>query len=126
MIGHIYILFACCADGVKNFSELFEWRCHSQYTWEDDSQSCNVSFLDTFFKYGFEYQGTSSRLVLTPRTERCLLGLAQTAKGNSMGMCVGSVVSFFAVKKKRAASTWLRFSMGAKISTLKKKVYPCK
>lgn len=72
---------------------MFEWRRHSQYTWDDESQVCNVSFLDTLFKYGFEYQGTSCRLVLTPQTERCLLGLAQAAKGNLMGMCVGSAVS---------------------------------
>ena len=91
----LFLLLSCSAEGVKTYNELFDWRCHAQYTWDGENQSCKVNLLDMLFQYGFEYQGTCSRLVLTPLTERCLLGLAQAVKGNTMGMCVGSAVSLF-------------------------------
>jgi len=50
----------------------FGWIKNLRYYWTED---CQVSCLQTFFPYGYEYMGNSWRLVITPLTDKCYITL---------------------------------------------------
>ena len=80
-------------EALKNPIDNFDWQCHARCRWEEEQQACKVDILDMVFDYGFEYQGTSSRLVLSPLTDKCFVGLAQAVKNKMVGVCTGEFVS---------------------------------
>jgi hypothetical protein len=47
----------------------FSWQSRLRYYWEDNTLS--VRMLNAECTYGYEYLGNSSRLVITPLTDRC-------------------------------------------------------
>ncbi len=56
----------------------FNWQKQLRYYWEDDDSvqqsqgvSCYVRQVSARLEYGYEYIGPSSRLVITPLTDRC-------------------------------------------------------
>ncbi|KAM9316864.1 dynein axonemal heavy chain 14 [Gastrophryne carolinensis] len=53
----------------------FEWTRQLRYEWNDQNNSCYVVQGNASFIYGYEYLGCSSRLVITPLTDRCWLTL---------------------------------------------------
>ncbi|XP_068088957.1 dynein axonemal heavy chain 14 isoform X3 [Hyperolius riggenbachi] len=53
----------------------FEWTRQLRYEWNDQNNSCYVAQGNASFIYGYEYLGCSSRLVITPLTDRCWLTL---------------------------------------------------
>ena len=55
-------------DGVENPSD-FDWLSKLRYYWEDGDQ-LRVKMINTSMNYGYEYLGNSSRLVITPLTDR--------------------------------------------------------
>eukprot|EP01022_Parablepharisma_sp_SALTPOND_P028312 TRINITY_DN70784_c2_g1_i1.p1 TRINITY_DN70784_c2_g1~~TRINITY_DN70784_c2_g1_i1.p1 ORF type:complete len:4393 (-),score=612.94 TRINITY_DN70784_c2_g1_i1:3426-16604(-) len=60
----------------------FEWISQMRYNYEKDD--VKVKMLTATLNYGFEYIGNSSRLVITPLTDRCYQTL-MTAKQMSQG-----------------------------------------
>jgi dynein heavy chain len=46
----------------------FEWKSMMRFYWED--QSCVIRILNSTLNYGYEYIGNTSRLVITPATQR--------------------------------------------------------
>jgi dynein heavy chain len=66
--------------GVSNASE-FDWTAQLRYYWEhhpddynrygDDPNNLMVKIINSGIIYGYEYLGNSSRLVITPLTDRC-------------------------------------------------------
>ena len=46
-----------------------------RYEWDDGLNQCVVLQSNAMFVYGYEYLGCSSRLVMTPLTDRCYLTL---------------------------------------------------
>ncbi|KAM8945402.1 dynein axonemal heavy chain 14 [Pelodytes ibericus] len=55
--------------------EDFEWTRQLRYEWNENNNSCYVLQGSASFFYGYEYLGCSSRLVITPLTDRCWLTL---------------------------------------------------
>uniref|UniRef100_A0A8C5PZV6 AAA+ ATPase domain-containing protein n=1 Tax=Leptobrachium leishanense TaxID=445787 RepID=A0A8C5PZV6_9ANUR len=75
-------LYVHCRDTLeelirkKVFSqEDFEWTRQLRYEWNEHNSSCYVLQGIASFSYGYEYLGCSSRLVITPLTDRCWLTL---------------------------------------------------
>ncbi|XP_069582586.1 dynein axonemal heavy chain 14 [Ranitomeya imitator] len=56
-------------------AEDFEWTRQLRYEWNKQNNSCYVVQAGASFMYGYEYLGCSSRLVITPLTDRCWLTL---------------------------------------------------
>ena len=50
--------------GVDNF----EWQKQLRYYWDLDIDNCVVRMSNSLYVYGYEYQGCSPRLVITPLT----------------------------------------------------------
>ncbi|KAH3851244.1 hypothetical protein DPMN_093724, partial [Dreissena polymorpha] len=53
----------------------FEWTKQLRYEWDEMTNNCQVYQSNASFQYGYEYLGCSSRLVITPLTDRCYLTL---------------------------------------------------
>ena len=49
----------------------FRWQQQLRFVWDAMADDCVVQQANATFAYGFEYQGLSSRLVITPLTDRC-------------------------------------------------------
>ncbi|KAM4037486.1 dynein axonemal heavy chain 3-like [Anomaloglossus baeobatrachus] len=69
--------------GISNISD-FSWIAQMRYYWEKGNVV--VRMVTTSVPYGYEYLGNSSRLVLTPLTDRCfrtLMGALQLNLGGA-------------------------------------------
>ena len=55
----------------------FNWMQQLRYYWESVSggEDCLIRHSDAVINYGYEYMGATSRLVITPLTDRCWLTL---------------------------------------------------
>ena len=65
------------ANKIENSSE-FLWQCQLRHRWDDEKKDCFVNICDAQFKYAHEYLGNTSRLVITPLTDRCYITLTQS------------------------------------------------
>ncbi|CAH1117610.1 unnamed protein product [Phaedon cochleariae] len=62
------VLIGLINDEVKNDHD-FKWLCQLRYYWEANQMI--TSMINSTLKYGYEYLGNTSRLVVTPLTDRC-------------------------------------------------------
>jgi len=55
----------------------FLWQQQLRYYWEKNGadDNCIIRHADSLVQYGYEYMGATSRLVITPMTDRCWLTL---------------------------------------------------
>lgn len=53
----------------------FLWQQQLRYYWLPDVDDCKINHSDAWLAYGYEYMGATSRLVITPLTDRCWLTL---------------------------------------------------
>ncbi|RLN73379.1 hypothetical protein BBJ28_00011412 [Nothophytophthora sp. Chile5] len=58
------------AKKVTNTSD-FVWQQQLRYQWYAEHDECEVQQANCRIKYGYEYMGACSRLVITPLTDRC-------------------------------------------------------
>eukprot|EP00792_Barthelona_sp_PAP020_P009043 TRINITY_DN3265_c0_g6_i1.p1 TRINITY_DN3265_c0_g6~~TRINITY_DN3265_c0_g6_i1.p1 ORF type:complete len:3839 (+),score=1299.73 TRINITY_DN3265_c0_g6_i1:669-11519(+) len=59
-------------------SEGFAWQSQLRMRWDDKKSDCFINNVDAEFRYGYEYLGNQSRLVITPLTDRCYITLSQS------------------------------------------------
>jgi dynein heavy chain, axonemal len=74
---------ALAEEGIKSPLD-FSWLAQMRYVWEEENVSCKM--ITASLKYGYEYLGVSSRLVVTPLTDRCyrtLMGALQLYLGGA-------------------------------------------
>ncbi|XP_039385897.1 dynein heavy chain 14, axonemal isoform X4 [Mauremys reevesii] len=69
--------------------EDFEWTRQLRYEWNEMNTTCRVVQGNASFIYGYEYLGCSSRLVITPLTDRCWLTLTGALHLNLGGCPAG-------------------------------------
>ncbi|EQC26205.1 hypothetical protein SDRG_15942 [Saprolegnia diclina VS20] len=53
----------------------FIWQQQLRYYWDPDADDVLIKHSDSIIQYGYEYMGATSRLVITPLTDRCWMTL---------------------------------------------------
>ena len=61
----------------------FLWTSQLRFYW-DNTNICTIKQTKSEYNYGYEYQGNSGRLVITPLTDRCYLTLT-----TALSFCLG-------------------------------------
>ena len=56
----------------------FKWQQQLRTYWEDDIDDCIVRQATATIPYGYEYMGATSRLVITPLTDRCWMTITSS------------------------------------------------
>jgi len=51
-------------------AQAFTWLSQVRHRWDDNDQDCFANICDAQFRYLHEYLGNSTRLVITPLTDR--------------------------------------------------------
>ncbi|XP_020293119.1 dynein heavy chain 7, axonemal-like [Pseudomyrmex gracilis] len=62
------VLAELCEQNVSRTSD-FKWLCHLRYYWIDEN--LYTIMINCTLAYAYEYLGNTSRLVITPLTDRC-------------------------------------------------------
>ncbi|XP_023241616.1 dynein beta chain, ciliary-like, partial [Centruroides sculpturatus] len=65
------------AHKVESSSE-FMWQSQLRHYWNAKKADCQVNICDAEFQYAYEYLGNTTRLVITPLTDRCYITLTQS------------------------------------------------
>uniref|UniRef100_A0A8C8VJF2 Dynein axonemal heavy chain 11 n=1 Tax=Pelusios castaneus TaxID=367368 RepID=A0A8C8VJF2_9SAUR len=59
-------------------SQAFTWLSQLRHRWDETQKQCLANICDAHFQYFYEYLGNTSRLVITPLTDRCYITLTQS------------------------------------------------
>jgi len=57
----------------------FKWVKQLRYYWDEEEENggdCVIKQVSAKLKYGYEYMGATSRLVITPLTDRCWITIS--------------------------------------------------
>ncbi|CAM9594527.1 unnamed protein product [Heterosigma akashiwo] len=93
-------------EGVQNPTS-FTWQQQLRYYWSADTDDILICHSDAKIQYGYEYMGATSRLVITPLTDRCWLTLT-----GSYGLKLGAAPAGPAGTGKTESSKDLAKAMG--------------
>ncbi|KAE8995811.1 hypothetical protein PF011_g16165 [Phytophthora fragariae] len=73
----------------------FLWEQQLRYQWYAESDECEIQQANCRIKYGYEYMGACSRLVITPLTDRCWMTITGALELRSQMSCkmMGSILN---------------------------------
>lgn len=60
----------------------YEWTKHLRYFYDEKKHRCYVRQANSVLYYGYEFIGTTARMVLTPQTERMHLAITEALQGH--------------------------------------------
>ncbi|XP_043973511.1 dynein axonemal heavy chain 11 isoform X1 [Gambusia affinis] len=86
---HARDIVASLIDQKVTNSQAFQWLSQLRHCWNEKLQQCYVNICDAQFLYSYEYIGNTSRLVITPLTDRCYITLTQSLHLNMSGAPTG-------------------------------------
>ncbi|XP_008430693.1 dynein heavy chain 11, axonemal isoform X2 [Poecilia reticulata] len=86
---HARDIVARLIDQKVTNSLAFQWLSQLRHCWNEKLQRCYVNICDAQFLYSYEYIGNTSRLVITPLTDRCYITLTQSLHLNMSGAPTG-------------------------------------
>jgi dynein heavy chain len=67
----------------------FEWESQLRFYWRNNLNDISIEQCTGKFRYGYEYQGLTTRLVITPLTDRCVMTLTTALTFNLGGAPAG-------------------------------------
>nr|XP_018673081.1 dynein beta chain, ciliary [Ciona intestinalis] len=70
-------------------SQAFTWLSQLRHRWDEDLRQCFANICNAQFLYQYEYLGNTSRLVITPLTDRCYITLTQSLNLTMSGAPAG-------------------------------------
>nr|CAB3238693.1 dynein heavy chain 8, axonemal-like [Phallusia mammillata] len=82
-----YLLRSSIAN--QSTEKLFDWEAHLKHVYTPDDMGVKVQTMTWNFDYGFEYQGSCQRYVVTPSCDRVLLSMCQALQSFS-GVAISS------------------------------------
>lgn len=82
-IHQVEIFQHLCQKRIKSITH-FDWLKQTRFYWNPEENTVPIRITDINFKYCNEYIGTTSKLVITPLTDRIYISCAQ-----AMGMFLG-------------------------------------
>ena len=57
-------------DEIKSILD-FKWQQQLRFYWDNEKDDCRINQVNSEFWYGHEYMGATTRLVITPLTDKC-------------------------------------------------------
>ena len=55
----------------------FLWQQQLRYYWDEEVDDCVIRQVIASLNYGYEYLGATSRLVITPLTDKCWITITR-------------------------------------------------
>ena len=59
-----------CSPGQVMNGQAFAWLSQLRHRWDEELRHCLVNICDAQFQFSYEYLGNTTRLVITPLTDR--------------------------------------------------------
>lgn len=79
---------------LSDMNESFQWQSYLHYEWVSQEQKCVITSLGTRLDYGFQYTGSSPRIMITPQMEKTMYSLMRATDASRGGLLCGEEVCY--------------------------------